>query len=644
MIRDSVDVCLQLLSGDRESEVGRGPAPHPPRRFESTTLSKMAPQDDPPWSRSQWLMVVDDAVNDPARLAAVHHADVLDSGPEEYLDRLSRIASDALGVPWVFVTIVDASRSFWKSAAGAPREGIAYGENRVEESFCQYVIGADGPVVIQDARDDRRSEGNPSIESMGVVAWCGYPIRSHGGEVLGTFCAVDRRPRLWTNADRTLMEGLASAAAGHLQLRAALVSARTATAALDAELQAREVIVQRAVLLARFTAELIAARTVRDVANAVTEHGPAVLGATYVNVAVVNAARHCLDLFHSEAIATMIAQEWTTIGLNDSVPLADAARSGAPVLLGNLEMVRERYPTLVDVTIEAGLVATASMPLHRADSSVAGVIGAAWAEPVAFSPLERSLLATVTGLCAQALDRAMLADANRNFLSRLHAALLPPRPNRPRLDIVTTYVPANTDIGIGGDWYDIIDLGPDRTAVVVGDVCGHGIEAAASMATLRGSINVLLRSNPDRLDEVINRAESLLDLPRPDFVATVAIHIIDTSKGLVSYVSAGHPPAIVLAPDGTATLLEGGRRAVLGVHAAPPVPLTNDFPIGATLVSYTDGLVEHGRNIDHGINILIGLLRSGGSTVTDISAAVTTSPLADSDDDIVLVIARSLPD
>lgn len=168
-------------------------------------------------------------VFDPARLAAVRRTGLLDTGPEEAFDRLTRLAATLLGTPFAFVTVVDQTRSFWKSCAGMPRRDLAHRQNRVQDSFCQYVIGSAAELVVSDARVDCRTAQNASIESTGVAAWAGFPIRSPGGHVLGTFCAADTAARQWTPHDLDVLRTLAQAAAGEIALREALDDAQAAT-------------------------------------------------------------------------------------------------------------------------------------------------------------------------------------------------------------------------------------------------------------------------------------------------------------------------------------------------------------------------------------------------------------------------------
>ena len=157
-------------------------------------------------------------VASPVRLAAVARSGLLDTAPEEPFDRLTRLACELLGAPFGFVTVVDERRSFWKSCIGVPGPDR---QNPVGESFCQYVINTDGAVIIGDARLDPMTRDNPSIESMGVIAWAGFPVRSPDGQVLGSFCVVDNRSREWNDQDLRTLEVLSHAAGGEVALRIA---------------------------------------------------------------------------------------------------------------------------------------------------------------------------------------------------------------------------------------------------------------------------------------------------------------------------------------------------------------------------------------------------------------------------------------
>ena len=173
-----------------------------------------------------------DRVNDAARLAAVRATALLDTPPESAFDDLTRIAALVTGAPFAFVTLVDDVRSYWKSTFGLPSESPH--ENTVEESFCKYVVRTEQELCVTDAAEDERTRENPSVRSMGVRAWLGFPIRAPGGEVLGSFCVVDTSPRAWPADDVELVRTLAAAASREISLRAAVRSER------DARLRAEE--------------------------------------------------------------------------------------------------------------------------------------------------------------------------------------------------------------------------------------------------------------------------------------------------------------------------------------------------------------------------------------------------------------------
>jgi GAF domain-containing protein len=600
---------------------------------------------DEAWDGDAWQARVQSSVTNPHRVAAAEATGLLDADPDESFDQLARLAAAVLGVPWVFVTVVDEDRSFWVSAAGVDVDAGSgsYGEKAVDASFCQYVIAADGPVVIDDARLDRRSAPNSSIKSMGVVAWAGFPLRSSDGHVVGTFCAVDRVAREWSAQDVTLLHALATAATSHLQLRTALALAKESARELRAEMDRREVLVRRATMLAQLAQELSAVSTVDQVAEVVTTTGRDVLGAAFANIAVVGEDQRHLDIVHSPPLPPEMADRYVRIVLSDDLPLAHAVTRGETILMPDLGSFRERYPHIVDDTMAAGLESTASVPLFGADRSVAGAVGVGWTEPTEFTPILRSALTTVSEMCAQALGRSQLGDARTQFVRSLQYALLSSTGLRDGLDIAAEYIAANNALGFGGDWYDFIHISPTRTALVVGDVCGHGVAAAARMTQIRGTVNALVSLHSDHLGVVFDRAEQQLNLSSGDFVATLSVHVIDTEANTISYVSAGHPPALLVDESGDASFLGGGRRPVLGLGGVVPEVARVTFTPGSVIVAYTDGLVEQRRDYDRGLQLLSDSVQSArGRSAREISDTVAKTILVKAPDDIAYAVIRRM--
>ncbi|MCY7342712.1 MAG: SpoIIE family protein phosphatase [Pseudonocardia sp.] len=175
------------------------------------------------------------AITSAARLRQVVRSGLLDTEREEAFDRFARLAAMMLGEVTAFVTVVDERRSFWKACVTASGGTLEDRQNTVEQSFCRYVIGTDRPLIVSDARVHPVTRDNPSVESMGVIAWAGYPVRTPDGQVLGTFCVVGDRPRDWSATDLQVLETLAHAVAGEVALRMAVDDARAARRAAEAE-------------------------------------------------------------------------------------------------------------------------------------------------------------------------------------------------------------------------------------------------------------------------------------------------------------------------------------------------------------------------------------------------------------------------
>jgi serine phosphatase RsbU (regulator of sigma subunit) len=174
------------------------------------------------------VVTVPEAVFDPDRLAAVRATGLLDTGPEENFDRLASLAAMLLDAPMAFVTLVDERRSFWKSAVGViPPQVAGERETPVEQSFCQHVIAGSAAVLVDDAEHDPRTRSNALVQTLGVKAWAGFPVRAPAGEVLGCFCVVDHRPRRWSARDIEVLRTLSHSASGEIALLNAIEAAQS---------------------------------------------------------------------------------------------------------------------------------------------------------------------------------------------------------------------------------------------------------------------------------------------------------------------------------------------------------------------------------------------------------------------------------
>jgi DNA-binding response OmpR family regulator/serine phosphatase RsbU (regulator of sigma subunit)/anti-sigma regulatory factor (Ser/Thr protein kinase) len=218
-----------------------------------------------------------------------------------------------------------------------------------------------------------------------------------------------------------------------------------------------------------------------------------------------------------------------------------------------------------------------------------------------FDAEDRALCEQLGVVGAAALARARLHAAEHDAVRRLQECLLPRElPTHPSLQLAVRYLPANTTADVGGDWYDVIGLRGGRLAVVVGDVVGHGMEAAATMSSLRNVLRAFLVEGDDagqalaRMHELANRTGAAL-------TATLCCVIIDPVTGVGDWASAGHPPPLLVRSEGAAVYLEAGpnQQPALGVGKRPNAT-QSALVVGAgeMLLLYTDGLIERSDRAD----------------------------------------------
>jgi len=177
-----------------------------------------------------------DPLDDPDRLDALRRSALLDTPAEAAFDRLTRLATEILGVPVSLVSLVDGDRQFFKSAVGLPEPWASLRETPLTHSFCQHVVRDVMPLIVPDARLDPVLSGNLAVTEIGVVAYAGIPIVASDGHALGSFCAIDSKPRQWTEHEIGILRELTALVVSEIELRAALAHA-DALAAHNREVQ-----------------------------------------------------------------------------------------------------------------------------------------------------------------------------------------------------------------------------------------------------------------------------------------------------------------------------------------------------------------------------------------------------------------------
>ncbi|MEU7453840.1 ATP-binding SpoIIE family protein phosphatase [Streptosporangium roseum] len=248
-------------------------------------------------------------------------------------------------------------------------------------------------------------------------------------------------------------------------------------------------------------------------------------------------------------------------------------------------------------------------------------------------------LAARTAVC---LDNARLYNRERRTALTLQSSLLPADLYQPLgLTIASRYLPASDLVGVGGDWYDVIPLPGCRVALVVGDVMGHGIRAAATMGQLRTAARTLasLDLSPAEVLFRLNRMSQDLDATQ---IATCVYATYDPVTRICALASAGHVPPILVRPGGKPELLELPPGLPLGIGNEPVEMRELVLPHDAVLAFYTDGLVEsRERDIDEGIDMVCDLLAGQNRDLEEVcDLTIGAQRPGHERDDIALLLAR----
>ena len=254
---------------------------------------------------------------------------------------------------------------------------------------------------------------------------------------------------------------------------------------------------------------------------------------------------------------------------------------------------------------------------------------------------------------SMAIDNARLYGQQVAVASTLQRSLLTPPPQPAHLEIAVRYQPAGTNLHVGGDWYDAFQQPDGSLLLVIGDVVGHDVDAAAAMGQVRSIVRGIAVDRQAAPAEVLTRVDDVLTGLRFGTMATALIarveHCRDGSR-MLRWSSAGHLPPLLHSPGGAVQVLRTVPEMLLGTGSPRLRPRTDHtavLPVGSTVLLYTDGLVEHGRtDIDDGIERLRALLAELGDAPLDTVADQLLSRLVDGspDDDIALVAVRVHPE
>ncbi|MGW3286436.1 SpoIIE family protein phosphatase, partial [Streptomyces sp. NPDC001002] len=334
------------------------------------------------------------------------------------------------------------------------------------------------------------------------------------------------------------------------------------------------------------------------------------------------------------------------VGLDARLPGVETLTSGRPLFFDSMQQLSAAYP---GIALDAAEGARAFLPLIASGRPVGSCI-LGFDRSRSFSTEERTVLTALAGLIAHAMEKAQRYESEAALARGLQQALLPRKLSvHPDVETSGRYLPGTQGMEVGGDWYDVVEAG-DGLALVIGDVQGHGVQAAATMGQLRTAVRAFaLGDRPP--DEVLSGTNHLLiDLDPGQFASCCYIRL-DPSSGRALAARAGHPPPLLRRPDGHTEVVDLPGGVVLGVDPQAHYPVAElEVEPGAILALYTDGLVERpGVDIDDGITALRVALakagtsaaRAGARSLAGVAERLTAAArhTADRPDDIALLLA-----
>lgn len=246
-----------------------------------------------------------------------------------------------------------------------------------------------------------------------------------------------------------------------------------------------------------------------------------------------------------------------------------------------------------------------SEPLEIGDATLGAI---RWELDRPFDEVELNIARTLAKIVVAGFERSRSAAFQRRIADRLQRALLPgDLAQCPGVRFDTSYLPATHETDVGGDWYDAFDIGDGRILISIGDVAGHGLDAAVAMGEVRRAIRVAAvgANSPAQLLDYVN---DILTFEESAGMATAIAGFFDPITHVLEYASAGHPPPVYAGPDRRPFTLPAGGMP-LGIRGAVASP-NRTFTIepGASLFVYTDGLLEYGRDILAGEKALIAAI------------------------------------
>ncbi len=585
---------------------------------------------------------------DPARLLSLRRA-CLSPEPDEAFDRFAELVKRLLRVPTALVSLVDDERQFFPGMVGLAEPWRGKRETPLSHSFCQYVVIEGRTKVFADARTDPQVRDNLAISDLGVVAYAGVPLTDADGRTLGSLCAIDSVQRDWTDDELGILTDLAAVCSSELRLRIARDLA-------DEARQRAERAHDQLAMLAGLTETL--AGTL-DIDEAMTRLGQAVTPhlADWSIITLsdpTGAVRRISAAHRNPALLDEVQRlaELTVARLDGRSAMLAVQRSGRPLRRSGESPAtlaeRTTDPEVVRITTRLGyssfLIAPIMAPGGQHTLGAITLINGAQ-RPVFTDADERTAM-DIGRRAGLAIDNSRLYRQQRHVAEVLQRSLLTDLPEIAGLDLHARYLPAQDGAAVGGDWYDAFVQPDGSVMLAVGDVSGHDIEAAATMGQLRNLVRGNAYARDDEPGPLLARLDRAVRGLGVQAAATAVLaRVRRTANDItVTFSNAGHPPPLLLRPDGTVDVWWESPEPLLGLlPRARRTTHTRTAPAGSTLLLYTDGLIEDpARLIDEGIALITDVLRGNAALPTEDLATRLVNAAARRADDIALLLVRIL--
>lgn len=603
---------------------------------------------------------VDDVtLDDPERVRALERTGLCAASDPDMEDH-AEWARSALGAGAAVVSLVQPDRQVLPGAAGLGEPLETSRSVPLEQSVCKIVVLRREPLIVADVEEHDWLRDNALVRDARVRAYAGVPLTDRRGHVLGAIAAIDRAPRAWSERDRTILTRIARSCSTALRLRLADHDAGRE----ERRRNEREAGLQRAFdrtqTLLGASQAFTETVTVDDVRVRIGELLTGALGAGHVDVVVADGRRR---LHRLEASGAGGAPEDGGAGvgsLEDHSPASRAIVTGQVRHHPDRAAIDEAHPGASGDAVRAlGVHSLVAAPLPTGEGAeggdeIAGAVVLGWSRSHAVEPADLLTVATLAGFAGQALGRARRLSYRTGVAHEMQNAMLTTLPKVADLSMAARYTPADGRENVGGDWYDAIPLGDgddDVLMLSVGDVVGHSLHAVTIMGQVRCMIRQAAADHPGRPPSHILDAFEAADR-RFGVGATGTAIVARLARGptggwALTWTNAGHPPPILVGPDGRSELLID-HDVLFGFRLTGPGERRDhvrDLAPGSLLFLYTDGLVERrDSDIDSGIERVRRFLEGAGEREPRELVQAAVDDLApEATDDVVAFAVRVPP-